>query len=216
MSRTAGTWPTLSSPTWTVGWPIFRVSAATREGLQELIFALARHGRRARAPQPVLEPTRLVLRPSAVDDSGFTVEHDTDGVLVVRGAKPERWVRQTNFDNDEAVGYLADRLARLGVEDELAKTRAPSRAARYASAPGVRLAAHRVRRPRVHPRPARRRLPAGRWPGPADRRAAPRRSQGPSPTDTRRAGASRTPPRETPRKRRPTNVSSGACPAALN
>jgi GTP-binding protein len=29
-------------------------------------------------------------------------------------------VRQTNFDNAEAVGYLADRLARLGVEDALA------------------------------------------------------------------------------------------------
>jgi GTP-binding protein len=37
----------------------------------------------------------------------------------VRGEKPERWVRQTNFDNDEAVGYLADRLARLGVEARL-------------------------------------------------------------------------------------------------
>ena len=35
--------------------------------------------------------------------------------------KPERWVRQTAFDNDEAVGYLADRLARLGVEQELAR-----------------------------------------------------------------------------------------------
>ena len=30
-------------------------------------------------------------------------------------------MRQTNFDNDEAVGYLADRLARLGVEDALAE-----------------------------------------------------------------------------------------------
>ena len=37
----------------------------------------------------------------------------------MRGAKPERWVRQTDFGNDEAVGYLADRLARLGVEDKL-------------------------------------------------------------------------------------------------
>jgi GTP-binding protein len=27
---------------------------------------------------------------------------------------------QTDFSNDEAVGYLADRLARLGVEDALA------------------------------------------------------------------------------------------------
>jgi GTP-binding protein len=30
-------------------------------------------------------------------------------------------VRQTDFSNDEAVGYLADRLARLGVEEALAK-----------------------------------------------------------------------------------------------
>jgi GTP-binding protein len=28
-------------------------------------------------------------------------------------------VRQTDFSNDEAVGYLADRLARLGVEEAL-------------------------------------------------------------------------------------------------
>lgn len=30
-------------------------------------------------------------------------------------------MRQTDFANDEAVGYLADRLARSGVEDELLK-----------------------------------------------------------------------------------------------
>ena len=35
------------------------------------------------------------------------------------GTRPERWVRQTQFSNDEAVGYLADRLARLGVEEAL-------------------------------------------------------------------------------------------------
>jgi len=38
---------------------------------------------------------------------------------VVHGTRPERWINQTDFDNDEAVGYLGDRLARLGVEDEL-------------------------------------------------------------------------------------------------
>jgi GTP-binding protein len=37
----------------------------------------------------------------------------------VRGDKPERWVRQTDFANDEAVGFLADRLNRLGVEKRL-------------------------------------------------------------------------------------------------
>ena len=39
----------------------------------------------------------------------------------ILGAKPERWVQQTDFENDEAVGFLADRLAKLGVEDELFK-----------------------------------------------------------------------------------------------
>ena len=53
----------------------------------------------------------------------FTIEHKELGNgetwFEVTGRKPERWVQQTNFDNDEAVGYLADRLAKLGVEDEL-------------------------------------------------------------------------------------------------
>ena len=103
------------------GWPIFRVSAATREGLRQLTYALAQMVDEHRAAQPILEPTRIVIRPSAVDDSGFTVERDDEGVWVVAGPRPERWVRQTNFDNDEAVGYLADRLVRLGVEDKLAR-----------------------------------------------------------------------------------------------
>jgi GTP-binding protein len=100
--------------------PVFEVSAATREGLSTLTYALAKIVREHRAAAPPPEPTRIVLRPVAVDDDGFTVEAVADG-FVVRGAKPERWVRQTNFDNDEAVGYLADRLARLGVEDALVK-----------------------------------------------------------------------------------------------
>ena len=100
---------------------MFEVSALTREGLRELTFAIAAAVEEHRATAPPPERTRIVIRPTPVDDSGFTIEQDDEGVYVVRGAKPERWVRQTNFDNDEAVGYLADRLARLGIEDALAK-----------------------------------------------------------------------------------------------
>ena len=103
------------------GYRVFEVSAVTREGLKELTYALADAVAANRLAAPPAEPTRTVLRPRAVDDTGFTVEVDGDGVYVVRGAQVERWVRQTNFDNDEAVGYLADRLERLGVEDALAK-----------------------------------------------------------------------------------------------
>ncbi|MGH3978488.1 MAG: GTPase ObgE, partial [Pseudonocardiaceae bacterium] len=105
------------------GLPVHLVSTASTEGLRELRFALADVVQTHRAAQPPPEPTRVVLRPAAVDDSGFVVEPDPElpGGFVVRGTRPERWVRQTNFDNAEAVGYLADRLARLGVEDALAE-----------------------------------------------------------------------------------------------
>ncbi len=103
------------------GLRVFEVSAATREGLRELTYALAEQVEQCRAATPPPERTRIVIRPEAVDDVGFTVERDAEEVYVVRGVRPERWVRQTNFDNDEAVGYLADRLARIGVEEALAK-----------------------------------------------------------------------------------------------
>ncbi|MFF1872143.1 GTPase ObgE [Streptomyces sp. CB03911] len=102
------------------GYRVFEVSAASRQGLRELNFAMAQIVAEARAAKPIEENTRIVLRPTAVDDAGFTVTEE-DGAYRVRGLKPERWVRQTDFSNDEAVGYLADRLARLGVEDKLWK-----------------------------------------------------------------------------------------------
>jgi GTP-binding protein len=105
------------------GLQVFAISAATGEGLSELGYALAAAVEEYRAALPAPEPTRVTLRPRAVDDTGFTVERDPDDqhAFVVRGVKPERWVRQTDFTNDEAVGYLGDRLNRLGVEDELTR-----------------------------------------------------------------------------------------------
>ena len=103
------------------GWPVFCVSTVTREGLQPLIFGLWQLVSAYHAARPAPVPRRPVIRPVPVDDSGFTVEPDPQqpGGFVVTGARPERWIGQTNFDNDEAVGYLGDRLARLGVEEEL-------------------------------------------------------------------------------------------------
>ena len=82
---------------------------------------MARLVQRERAEAAKEERTRIILRPTAVDDSGFLVQKNGDGSFSVRGQKVVRWVRQTNFKNAEAVGYLADRLAQLGVEKELFK-----------------------------------------------------------------------------------------------
>jgi GTP-binding protein len=105
------------------GLRVFEISAVSHEGLRALTFALAEAVQADRAARARPETQRIVLHPRAVDDAGFTVEPDPaePGGFVVRGEKPERWVRQTAFDNDEAVGYLADRLARLGVEKELTR-----------------------------------------------------------------------------------------------
>ncbi|MDN3243378.1 GTPase ObgE [Glycomyces tritici] len=108
------------------GWPVYAVSAVSREGLKELNFAFAKEVVEYREAQPPVEATRTVIRPAAIGDSGFKVKrvkpaYEGDVEFIVTGSKPERWIGQTNFENEEAVGYLADRLAAIGVEDALVK-----------------------------------------------------------------------------------------------
>jgi GTP-binding protein len=109
-----------------VGLAVYEVSAATTEGLRELRYAMAEIVEAARASRPAPVAERIVIRPVAVKDKGFEVIHRRDGAYLISGEQPTRWVRQTDFANEEAVGYLADRLARLGVEEALAKAGAGS------------------------------------------------------------------------------------------
>lgn len=106
------------------GFRVFEISTVSHEGLRQLTFALgdvvAAH-RIAEAAKPVVE--RIVIRPRG-SEREFTirVEGGTYGdIYRVLGEKPVRWVQQTDFQNEEAVGYLADRLEKLGVEDGLFK-----------------------------------------------------------------------------------------------
>lgn len=106
------------------GLPVFAVSTKTGAGLQALTFAMAELVARRRAEAPTPAPKRIVIRPTPVaggPEFHITRQGDGEGGQVwrVRGDKPERWVKQTDFGNAEAVGYLADRFARLGIEDEL-------------------------------------------------------------------------------------------------
>ncbi|GAB3579299.1 GTPase ObgE [Calidifontibacter terrae] len=107
------------------GLEVHIISAVAHHGVRELSFALAKHVAQARAEiEADVVPQRVILRPKAVDDTGFRikVEGGENPIFRVIGDRPTRWVRQTDFSNDEAVGYLADRLARLGVEEQLFKS----------------------------------------------------------------------------------------------
>jgi GTPase len=103
------------------GLTVHRVSAATTEGLRDLVFTMASVIAAARAAAPAAEPTRLVLRPEPVAGPDFEVVVTGENSFRIVGEKPRRWILQTDFSNDEAVGYLVDRLAKLGVEKALAE-----------------------------------------------------------------------------------------------
>lgn len=114
------------------GWPVFIISAVARQGLDALRYKLAEivEADREQRPTDDEKPAPEIIRPQAVVGRGakrgghhadFTVRQDpeVEGGFIVDGKKIERWISQTDFENDEAIGYLADRLARAGVEDEL-------------------------------------------------------------------------------------------------
>jgi GTP-binding protein len=108
------------------GLRVFEISAATTEGLRELGFAMAALVTEARENAPEPQPARVVIRPRPAKDNDFQVVRTGEGAFLVKGEKTTRWVNQTDFTNDEAIGYLADRLAKLGVEEALAKAGATS------------------------------------------------------------------------------------------
>ncbi len=104
------------------GLRVFEISTVAREGLRPLTFALGEivsDQRERAAAEPPQE--RIIIRPRGADKAfSVRVEGGSYGTYYrILGDKPVRWVQQTDFQNEEAVGYLADRLERLGVENEL-------------------------------------------------------------------------------------------------
>ena len=108
------------------GYQVFEVSAVSREGLKELNYALAKlvedHRKDVAASIPARPKVQLMQAKRRAGEKEFEVTQEVWGdeiVYRIVGSKPERWVAQTMFGNEEAVGYLGDRLAKLGIEEEL-------------------------------------------------------------------------------------------------
>lgn len=95
------------------GSPVFFISAATREGVKELLEKAAAILQSAAEAAPEPAPEVKVFRPQPRGPR-FTVSRE-DGVLVVSGAVPERLVVMTDLENVEARRHLKRRLSRLGV-----------------------------------------------------------------------------------------------------
>jgi GTP-binding protein len=92
------------------------VSALSGEGLDVLASQLEQLTRQGMAEQPPRAPY-VVLRPGR---PRFTVSRENGGWRVV-GRNVERWVRETNLDDERELADLQRRLIREGVERQLAK-----------------------------------------------------------------------------------------------
>jgi GTPase len=92
------------------------ISAATHDGVRDLILAVAHRIENAPMPEVVTPgPTRIEL---AAPDA-FRIERRDDGAFVVSGERVERLAAMTNFDSDEGLARFERALGNMGVEKKL-------------------------------------------------------------------------------------------------
>ena len=103
------------------GHEVFRVSAATRQGLEPLLFAVARLLREN--PRELLEPAEEQATLYTLDDDErvWRVEQLSRHHFQVTGKRIERLTRMTDFANDEAASRFQRVLQASGISRELEK-----------------------------------------------------------------------------------------------
>jgi GTP-binding protein len=106
-------------------YPIFPISAVTRQGLRDLLFAIA--DKIEETPEFPLaheeegEETGVhrVLYKHEADQTEFVITRDPAGVFVVSGDAIEKLFKMTDFSRDESVRRFARQLRGMGVDDAL-------------------------------------------------------------------------------------------------
>jgi GTP-binding protein len=99
-----------------VGGRVLATSAATGQGLDELVSAIFRHvpaEPAAAATKGEAPALHRVYRPGA--DDAFHVQRTRPGAFKVEGERVERLIARHDVDNDEALRYVEERLRVLGV-----------------------------------------------------------------------------------------------------
>lgn len=109
-----------------LGWTgaVVALSAAQGEGLEALVRELAGLMRGVRAAEAAAVAAQaaaegpVVLRPGQDRLEAFTVTHEGEAFRIA-GAALERLVAKADLDNEEAVAYLQEVIARVGVDQAL-------------------------------------------------------------------------------------------------
>jgi GTP-binding protein len=92
------------------------ISAATNEGVRDLVYTLGQTIQTAPAPQIATPPpARIELVPAGA----FVLERNRDGAFELSGERIERLAAMTNFDSDESLARFERALAKMGVDKKL-------------------------------------------------------------------------------------------------
>ncbi len=104
-------------------YPIFPVSAITRTGLRDLLFAIA--DKLETTPEFPLEEVQeeagvhRVLYKHEADERQFFISRDSDGSFVLTGEGIEKLFKMTDFSRDESVKRFARQMRGMGIDEEL-------------------------------------------------------------------------------------------------
>ncbi|TCN24570.1 GTPase ObgE [Mesobacillus foraminis] len=105
-------------------YPVFPISAFTREGLRDLLFATADLLENT-AEFPLFEEVeedlgvnRVVYRHEE-DQDKFTITRDPDGTFVISGETIEKLFKMTNFASEESTRKFARQMRGMGIDDAL-------------------------------------------------------------------------------------------------
>ncbi|WP_047981712.1 GTPase ObgE [Ornithinibacillus contaminans] len=102
--------------------PVYPISALTKEGLRDILFAVADLLESIPKFAPQLEETEeTVVYRYQKEDKGFEITRDDDGAYVVSGPKIEKLFKMTDFNRDEAIRRFARQMRSMGVDEELRK-----------------------------------------------------------------------------------------------
>ncbi|GLY10105.1 GTPase ObgE [Pseudobacillus badius] len=103
--------------------PIFPISAITREGLKELLYAVAdKVDETPEFPLSDLEEEKgihSVMYKHEDQPAEFIITRDPSGTFVVSGEKVEKLFKMTDFSREDSVRRFARQLRSMGVDDAL-------------------------------------------------------------------------------------------------
>ncbi len=104
----------------TEDYPIYPLSTVTREGLRELLFAIADTlDRTPHRIKPVEEAPEHIVYKHQPEEIPFVISRDDDGAYVLSGAKIEKLFKMTDLTRDESIQRFSRQMRSMGIDEAL-------------------------------------------------------------------------------------------------